>query len=120
MASPIKTHMLGKLRIYLTTGESIKSEKLLHKVFPKSTYKHIVEEAKKSGLMNAIVYHTHFGFSNGNNIQQLAVEGDNGGLTICVELIDNREKLEDFFKAHKKMLAGKMVVYKEVEFWDVE
>ncbi len=70
--------------------------------------------------MNGIVYNTHFGFSNSEKIQAYNVEGSNPELTICVELVDKREKLESFFLKHKDHLKGKVVIYKEVEFWDLE
>ncbi|MEO6904328.1 MAG: hypothetical protein ABI315_14410 [Bacteroidia bacterium] len=54
----IKSHKLGKLRIYLKTGEKVKSQKLLHKLFPKSIYRSVVLEAKKDNIMNASVFNT--------------------------------------------------------------
>ncbi len=120
MKEKIKTHILGKLKIYLTTGETIKSEKLLHKLFPKNIYRQIIVEAKKEGIMNASVFPTHFGYSNNGKIQEQSLETGNSGLTICVELIDQREKLELFFTKHKDVLKGKVVIYKEVEFWDLD
>lgn len=116
----IKTHKMGKLRIYLAHGDKIKSDRLIRKVFPKRTANHIVLEAKQDGLMNASIFHTHFGFSNHEKVRQHSIESDNSDLTICIELIDSREKLETFFKKHHRMLHGKVVVYKEVEFWDTE
>jgi PII-like signaling protein len=120
MEAKLKTHKLGKLRIYLKTGEKIKSETLLRKVFPKSTYTALIAEARKDGIMNAHAFHTHTGFENNGQIHRYNIEGENDGLTICIELIDQREKLETFFKKHIKMLKDKTVIYKEVEFWDNE
>jgi len=37
-----------------------------------------------------------------------------------VELVDKREKLENFFLKHRELLREKVVIYKEVEFWDAE
>lgn len=120
MNKKIKTHTAGKLRIYLKSGDTIKSKTLLRKIFPRSVYWQIVEEAKKSGLMNAHVFHTHAAYTQGDKIHRRHVESDNSGLTVCVELVDNRENLEQFFKTHQAMLKDKTVIYKEVEFWDAE
>jgi len=120
MRSAIKTHKLGKLRIYLATGDKIKSETMLRKMFPKNVYRHIVSEAKKEGIMNASVFNTHFGYSNNGKVQERSIESDNAGLTICIELIDARDKLETFFSKHKDILKGKVIIYKEVEFWDID
>lgn len=37
---------------------------------------------------------------------------------MVVELIDDRDALEFFFLKHKSLLEGKVVIYKEVEFWN--
>lgn len=117
----IKTHKLGKLRIYLTTGEQVKSKKsALQRLFPKATYRHFVMEAKKAGIMNASVFPTHSGYSNGGKVEEFSAELGTAKMTICVELIDERAKLETFFSTHNELLRGKVVVFKEVEFWDVE
>ncbi len=91
----------------------------MQKLFPKSAYIHIIEDAKAEGILNASVYNTHFGFSNKEGIQVYNIESDNSKLTMCVELVDTREKLESFFLKHQEYLKGKVVVYKEVEFWDI-
>lgn len=117
METKIKTHKMGKLRIFLRSGETIKGEKLLHKLFPKSKYRKIMEEAKNAGIMQAHIYHTHAAYENSGKITHHSAEGDNGGLTVCLELVDEREKLEMFFTTHKAMLKNKTVIFKEVEFW---
>ena len=120
MEKKLKTHSLGKLRIYLNTGEKVKSKTLLRKLFPKNTYKEVIILAKESGLMNASVFPTHFGYSNYGKINQHSIESDNSGLTICIELIDTKANLQQFFLTHKEIFKDKVVVYKEVEFWDVD
>lgn len=121
MIKKVKSHSLGKLKIYITPADKMRhgNRTAWQKLFPKSAYIHIVQDAKKEGILNATVYHTHFGFSNGARIQSYSMEGDNSKLTMCVELVDKREKLESFFLKHKDYLKGKTVIYKDVEFWDV-
>jgi len=48
------------------------------------------------------------------------LEGDNSGLTVCLELVDNKEKLELFFITHKAMLKNKTAIFTEVEFWSFD
>lgn len=69
--------------------------------------------------MNAHIYHTHAAYENGGELHHRQVEGDNGGLTVCIELVDEREKLEAFCKSHKSILSNKTIVYKEVELWKI-
>jgi PII-like signaling protein len=89
-------------------------------MFPKSVYLHIIKEAKKDGIMKASAFSTHTHYSNEDEIQSFSVEGDNSGLAMCVTLVDKREKLQTFFYKHKDLLRSKVVIYKEVEFWDVD
>ncbi|MER3465542.1 MAG: hypothetical protein C4329_15165 [Chitinophagaceae bacterium] len=118
MAEEFKITKIGKLRIYMTTGESIKSKNLLRKMFPKSKYLRIIQEAKASDIMNAHVFNTHAAVQKGGKIAHHSVEGDTSGLTVCVELVDNKSKLKQFFNTHKDLLRENTVIYKEVEFWE--
>lgn len=120
MEDQIKTHMLGKLRIYVKTGEKIKTKAIRGKLFPTSVYKGIIDLAKEEGLMNATVYTTQMGFSNYERVGQFSIESDNPGLTVCIELIDKKENLRQFFLKHQVLFKDKVVVYKEVEYWDAE
>jgi PII-like signaling protein len=122
MSKKVKSHSLGKLKIYIAPADKVKhpESSAWQKLFPKSAYIHIIEDAKEEGILNASVYNTQIGYSNKGKIQTLSMESDNSKLSMCVELVDTREKLETFFLRHKDHLKGKVVIYKEVEFWDVE
>lgn len=118
MTEEIKITKIGKLRIYLKTGEAIKSKTLLRKIFPQSKYRQIMQEAKNSHIMNAHVFHTLAAVQKGGDMAHHFIEGDTSGLTVCVELVDNKEKLQNFFKTHKELIIENTVIYKEVEFWE--
>lgn len=77
-------------------------------------------EARKDGIINTSAHSTHTSYSSEGQIQTFNVEGDNSRLAMCVELIDKKEKLKHFFFRHKDLLRGKIVIYKEVEFWDID
>jgi PII-like signaling protein len=70
--------------------------------------------------MNASVYQTHSGYSLHGNISTHHAELDNADLSLCVELIDEKQKLEAFCIKHTALLRGKMIVYKAVEFWEIK
>lgn len=118
MTEELKITKMGKLRIYMTTGESIQSKNLLRRFFPKTKYLKIMEEAKVSGIMNAHVFHTHAAVQKGGKITRHSIEGDTSGLTVCLELVDEKAKLQRFFTTHKDILKENTVIYKEVEFWE--
>jgi Uncharacterized conserved protein len=120
MKKEIRTHSFGKLRIYLKTGENIKSKTLLRKIFPARMYGYLVKMAKEDKIMHASVFTAHMSFSHGEGIEHFSYETSNGGLTVCVELIDTKEILQMFFMKHVESLRDKVVIYKEVEYWDMK
>ena len=115
MIENIEVCRIGKLWIYITRGQGVISKVLLRKIFPKSKYLQIIQEAQTFGIMNIHVFHTHAAVQNGGKIAQDSSEGDTSGLTVCVELVDERNKLEAFFTTQREMLGGNTVIYKEVE-----
>lgn len=118
MTEELKTTKMGKLRIYMTTGESIQSKNLLRRFFPKTKYLKIMEEAKAFGILNAHVFHTHAAVQKGGKITHYSIEGDTSGLTVCLELVDEKKKLQHFFINHKDILKENTAIYKDVEFWE--
>ncbi|MGC4250586.1 MAG: DUF190 domain-containing protein, partial [Sphingobium sp.] len=85
----------------------------------KPLYRALVAQAKAEGIMNAVAHHTHYGFSNHGPVMEQGTEIGNPHLTMCVELIDHRDSLERFCRAHGDFLAGKVIVYKHLEHWSV-
>ncbi len=122
MVKKVKTHSLGKLEIFIEPAHKVRQgeSSLFRKLFPKSTYMHIIQEAKKEGIINAAAHSTHTSFAGNGKVVTFSAEGDNSKLAMCVELIDRKEILENFFLKHKDLLRSKVVIYKEVEFWDID
>lgn len=113
---------MGKLKIYIAPADKIRlgNRSMFRKFFPKSAYIHILEDARSEGILNASVYNTHSGFSHANKkVRSFNIDGDNSKLAMCVELVDSRERLAHFFKRHQDHLEGKVVIYKEVESWNI-
>lgn len=117
----IKNHLLGNLRIYVESSHKVRhgSRNLFRKLFPQAAYMHIVKEARKAGIMNATVHTTQVGFTPTGKIEVQRIEEGNS-LAMVVELIDKREILEAFFLKHTELLREKVIIYKDVEFWDVD
>lgn len=57
--------------------------------------------------MNATAHHTHFNYANHGVVHQDGAEIANPKLTVYVELICTRAKLEDFCARHADLLANK-------------
>lgn len=110
----------GKLQIYIKPKEKIRAENLMHRLRSRQLYREIVKYAKEDHLINASVYQTHHGYSLHGKISSHHVELANEELSMCIELIDEKEKLEAFCLKHAKLLRDKMIVFKPVEFWQIK
>lgn len=110
---------MGKLRIYLTPTEKVKADGFWAKLNPRRAYQEIIAAAKKDGLLNAIAYNGHHGFANKGHVETRDPELGSGRLPMCVELVDHKDKLEEFCRKHGDLLKGKAIVYKHVEHWAI-
>jgi len=119
MKHQITSQEMGKIRIYVTPSEKMEAKGLWGKLNAKPLYRTIINAAKKDGLMNASAFMTHYGFSGGGKVQAAGAEMQNPNLALCVEIIDRKDRLEDFCRRHGRLLQGKVIIYKHVEHWDV-
>lgn len=110
---------MGKVRIYLTPTEKLRASGFWSRLNASPVYRELIRAAKQEGLMNAMAFHTHHGYSNGGRVESRDAEMGNPRLTMCVELIDRKEKLELFCRKYGSLLKGKVIIYKQVEHWDV-
>ena len=74
MKKEIRTHSFGKLRIYLKTGENIKSKTLLRKIFPARMYGYLVKMAKEDKIMHVNFADAEFTKSSGEEFTCLRGE----------------------------------------------
>ena len=113
----LSSREVGMIRIYMKPREKAAGKGGWFAGRP--LYRELVMQAKAAGIMNAVAHHTHFGYSNRGKLQDEGFEISNPDLTMCVELIAERQQLEAFCKAHGPLLKNKMIVYKHIEHWDV-
>ena len=112
----VSSREIGLVRIYLKPNDrSPKATKSWWNQTP--LYRELVKAAKADGIMNATAHHTHFGYSNHGAVHQEGAELTNPELTMYVELICTRPKLEAFCARHVDLLAQKVIVYKHLEHW---
>jgi len=115
----IESKQIGQLRIYVPRGER-RSGKGFWSLFSRRIYFELVRAAKAEGIVNAAAHSTHFGYTRSGRIQaEGGVEMPNPHLSMCVELIDERSRLEDFCRKHSDVLNGKLLVYKQLEVWEL-
>lgn len=113
----INQKKIGKMRIYLKIGEKHQPKGFLKQLFAKNKYSKILDEAKKAHILNAHIFHTQAAYELGGNVHHYQTEGTNSKLIVCLELIDEREKLEKFFLSQKELLKNRTVTFKEIEYW---
>lgn len=115
----VAVRQIGQLRIYVPQGETRRGFGL-RSLFSRSLYYDLVHLAKADGITNAAAHSTHFGYTRGGRIQTAGADPSNPHLSICVELIDDREKLETFCRKHANVLRDRILVYKQLELWELE
>ncbi|QNF31198.1 DUF190 domain-containing protein (plasmid) [Adhaeribacter swui] len=121
MSNPIKINErpLGKIQIFIKPKDKLKEDSLIRRLLPKQIYREIVKNARQDGLMMASVYQSHSGFALNDKIRVAHPEYDNADLALCVELMDEKHKLEAFCLKNVALLKGRMIIYKAVEFWEI-
>jgi PII-like signaling protein len=111
---------IGMIRVYVKPADKIRRSGARGLWSAKPLYRHLVAEAKIDGIMNAVAHHTHYGFSNHGPVRENGSEVADPHLTMCVELIGQRDQLERFCQRHGELLADKVIVYKHLEHWRIE
>lgn len=126
LAMPFPHHVkpteIGMIRIYMKPRDRAKragASRFSALLSTRPLYQELVQQAKRAGLMNATAHHTHYGFSNHGHVETATPESSNPELTMCVELIGARDRLETFCREHGELLEHKVIVYKHLEHWTV-
>ncbi len=117
----LESKEIGQLRIYMAQHEKKQVKSLRQRLFGRSLYKEIISVAKQAGILNATVHHTYYGYSGYGKIQAAGMSDiDNKSLNLYVELISPRSDLEQFVQNNGALLKGKVLVFKDMEHWDVK
>jgi hypothetical protein len=119
METTIQARKTGMLLIFLRRWETAEPEKLIEKIFRPIKSRRIVAEAQRFGIQRAHLYYIKLHLEECGSIieYEVAENNSNDKLLVCVELIDDKEKLEQFVLCNKKILNGKIVIFREVERW---
>ena len=111
---------IGQLRIYLSAAIKGRPRTGWKKLLGTSPlYRELIAAAKGDGILHATAHNSFHGYSGDQAIQSDVGEAPNQNLTLCVELVDTRAKLEAFVRHHGELLHGRVMVYKHVEHWSL-
>lgn len=112
----ISQHEIGRLRIYMTRGDSVPAAGW-KKFFGTPLFRHLVNLAQKDGILHATTHSTPYGFAQGKNVSEQHPEYSKKCAVLYVELTAERQQLEEFVKAHGELLQDKEMTYKHMERW---
>ncbi len=118
--SPLTTHKLGLLRIYLKTQERNRTDTWVKRLVARPLYQEIIDQAHQAGLKGATAKTMHYGYANhGEPKSGSHPELGHTAQNVYVELIDTRDKLEAFIGQIAEKVKDRVIVFNEVEFWDL-
>lgn len=109
---------IGQLRIYLPQGET-RHGMGLRSLFGRPLYRELIDLAKAEGILNATSHVTDHGYSKNGRVPAEGVEVPNPHLSVFIELIDHRDRLEEFCRQHADQLKDRVIVYKQIENWEL-
>ncbi len=108
---------LGELRIYLTQADKHPQAGLRGRLFPVPLARALVDRAHAFGILQATTHTSGYGYVLGGPVRARHLEVESGRLALCVELLDERARLQAFCEQHRGLLRGKTVVFRPVEQW---
>lgn len=103
-----------KMILYLRAGERLKRG-FWAKFTTDPLYSEIIKTAKNEGVLTAWVYSGLYGYSNRSRIEADMFEIPNTHITLCIELIDSKSKLEDFYKKHRDFFKDRTIFFNRME-----
>jgi H+/Cl- antiporter ClcA/PII-like signaling protein len=109
----------GKLRIYLKPQDRLPARGFWGRLNSRPVYRELIHAARQDGIPTAVAYLTHYGYTANGKVEGPKPEILNPHLTLCVELIGDKEALKSFCHRHGAWLEGKTVIFKTVEHWEV-
>lgn len=110
---------IGMVRIYLAPKDRRQVTGFKAILGSTPLYRELITTAHADGIMNAVAHQTHYVYSKGGRVRAHDPEAGNSNLTMCVELIGQRDQLKLFCRKHGDMLRNKVVVYKHLEHWEI-
>lgn len=116
---PIQAHALGQVRVYLKPSDRRRNDGWLKRLLGRRLAEDIVVNAKSFGLPHALVLHTRFGYTGGGPIATDHPEYGIHELPLCVELMGEPHRVEQFCREHTELLVGRMVVFRHAEAWEM-
>jgi PII-like signaling protein len=109
------------LRIYFGYGKKIDHKNFLKNIINNSLGHYLMQKAKENNLEQANMFHAKEGYLNYEKIKKHVSELPSYKNTVCIELIDTKEKLEYYLKEvqthihHASVVMMNAAIYKVLQ-----
>lgn len=112
---------VGLVRIYLSHRDKRPAQTWTERFLSRPLYQDIIHQARDAGLTSATAKGMPYGFTRPGAAVENNYHPELGTVEvhIYVELIGPRDKLEAFLLLIAPLIENRVVVYKEVEHWNV-
>lgn len=97
-------------RLYFNYGQSIKGQSFLGKLWNNSLSDFLLKKAKESNIEQANLFIAKAGYLNYENIKSNISEIPSLNNPVCIELIDNDNKIKQFLEHNKESLSDVKII----------
>ena len=101
---------LTAVRLYFPLSARAKGMHFWHRLTAPGLGHHLLREAKRAHIQQAVMLSVVAGYLPGDKLQQDQLEGRPHRLPQCIELVDIESKLRRFLHDHQANLVGVRVV----------
>jgi PII-like signaling protein len=88
------------LRLYFPTSAKARRTRFWHRLGAPSLSHHLLTQARKAGIRQALAHHVSAGFLRGQRLAHLHVDGPARHHPQCLELVDSEARLRAFLETH--------------------
>lgn len=91
----------------------------LTKMFSRPKYLELMLRAKEYGIKRMIARHSLASFSKEKHIQTFGTDIPNPNKLLCIEMMGDHDFLKAFCKQKAELLQEAIVIFREVEEWEI-
>jgi PII-like signaling protein len=97
-------HQLAALRLYFPRSSRANPSRFWHRLSAPALAHHLLTEAKRGGIEQAILHHIDAGYLKGDRLSHHHPETSSMNHPQCIELMDTEQRLRHFLHVHAKEL----------------
>lgn len=102
--------MITCFKIYFDNNRTLEPKTIYHRIFGAKLRDYILEKAQNSKIQNAVSFRATAGYLFYSKLGYFPFESEKDDYPICIELIDDRDKLENFVTSYLKGFQNLLVI----------